>query len=84
MSAKAGLEPKSPQPAVITFLLAFKRTIVGPFCSRGYILSLICRTESNRVFVAAQIINVPYLPFDVYGGLPGREERTFVSYADVK
>lgn len=39
--AKAGLEPKSPQPAVITFLLAFKRTIVGPFCSRGYILSLI-------------------------------------------
>ncbi|WP_337226677.1 hypothetical protein, partial [Escherichia coli] len=33
-----------------TFL---KRAIVGPFCSRGYILSLIRWTESNRVFVAA-------------------------------
>lgn len=36
------------------------------------------------MFVTAQNINVPYLPFDVYGDLPGREERTFVSYMGVK
>ncbi len=36
------------------------------------------------MFVTSQNTNEPYLSFDVYGGLLGREERTFVSYVNVK